>query len=87
MKWLVYSFNKIITLWEGLSSVQDLISDSPPLPWIQILTKLLQPKQNKIETTSTYFSREGNGNPLQYPCLENPMYGGAWKAACSPWGR
>ena len=24
---------------------------------------------------------EGNGNPLQYPCLENPMDGGAWKAA------
>ena len=22
--------------------------------------------------------REGNGNPLQYSCLENPMDGGAW---------
>ena len=22
--------------------------------------------------------REGNGNPLQYTCLENPMGGGAW---------
>ena len=21
---------------------------------------------------------KGNGNPLQYPCLENPMDGGAW---------
>ena len=21
---------------------------------------------------------EGNGNPLQYSCLENPMNGGAW---------
>jgi len=21
---------------------------------------------------------EGNGIPLQYPCLENPMDGGAW---------
>ena len=21
---------------------------------------------------------EGNGNPLQYSCLENPMEGGAW---------
>ena len=26
---------------------------------------------------------EGNGNPLQYSCLENPMDGGAW----CPWGR
>ena len=25
--------------------------------------------------------REGNGNPLQYSCLENPMDGVAWKAA------
>ena len=25
--------------------------------------------------------REGNGTPLQYPCLENPMGGGAWWAA------
>ena len=25
-------------------------------------------------------SREGNGNPLQYSCLENPMDQGAWWA-------
>ena len=23
---------------------------------------------------------EGNGNPLQYPCPENPMHRGAWQA-------
>ena len=23
---------------------------------------------------------EGNGNPLQYPCLENPMNRGSWQA-------
>ena len=23
---------------------------------------------------------EGNGNPLQYSCLKNPMDGGAWRA-------
>ena len=27
------------------------------------------------------YLREGNGTPLQYSCLENPMDGGAWKAA------
>ena len=27
-----------------------------------------------------YFG-EGNGTPLQYSCLENPMDKGAWKAA------
>ena len=26
-------------------------------------------------------SGEGNGNPLQYSCLENPMDRGAWEAA------
>ena len=29
---------------------------------------------------------EGNGNPLQYSCLENPMDGGTW-LGYSPWGR
>ena len=28
---------------------------------------------------------EGNGNPLQYSCLGNPMDGGAWQGY-SPWG-
>ena len=27
-----------------------------------------------------YSSGEGNGNPLQYSCLENPMDRGAWQA-------
>ena len=27
-----------------------------------------------------YRTGEGNGTPLQYSCLENPMDGGAWKA-------
>ena len=28
----------------------------------------------------TYYIGEGNGNPLQYSCLENPVDGGAWWA-------
>ena len=27
------------------------------------------------------YDGEGNGTPLQYSCLANPMDGGAWKAA------
>ena len=27
---------------------------------------------------SMVIHREGNGTPLQYSCLENPMDGGAW---------
>ena len=32
-------------------------------------------------SSSKILIREGNGNPLQYSCLENPMGGGAWWAA------
>ena len=31
---------------------------------------------------SARFPGEGNGNRLQYSCLENPIDGGAW----CPWG-
>ena len=30
---------------------------------------------------TSHLTGEGNGNPLQYSCLENPMEGGAWWAA------
>ena len=30
--------------------------------------------------TNVQVFREGNGTPLQYSCLENPMGGGAWWA-------
>ena len=29
---------------------------------------------------------EGNGTPIQYSCLENPMEGGRSLVGCSPWG-
>ena len=32
-------------------------------------------------TRGSIYIREGNGTPLQYSHLENPMDGGAWKAA------
>ena len=32
------------------------------------------------------FPGEGNGNPVQYSCLENPMDRGAWQPGYSPWG-
>jgi len=36
----------------------------------------------KRQITVVYrLNGEGNGTPLQYSCLENPMDGGAWKAA------
>ena len=39
-------------------------------------------KNNRQELFRTqYTPGEGNGTPLQYSCLENPMDGGAWWAA------
>ena len=34
-----------------------------------------------IKVDLELFSGEGNGTPLQYSCLENPIDGGAWWAA------
>ena len=34
--------------------------------------------KQKEMTSSKVFTGEGNGTPLQYSCLENPMDGGAW---------
>ena len=34
-----------------------------------------------FNTLSMFVIGEGNGTPLQYSCLENPMDGGAWWAA------
>ena len=31
-----------------------------------------------IKSVSALENGEGNGSPLQYSCLENPMDGGAW---------
>ena len=33
-----------------------------------------------LKTQVLSYFREGNGTPLQYSCLENPMDGGAWWA-------
>ena len=35
----------------------------------------------KHNWVTNHSSREGNGTPLQYSCLESPMDGGAWWAA------
>ena len=51
----------------------------------QVLLLLPFYKSEKIETQRSYTTSVvhylGNGTPLQYSCLENPMYRGAWWAA------
>ena len=69
------------------------------ISWLQSPSAvILEPKKIKSDTVSPSISHEvichevtcdtgeGNGTPLQYSCLENPMDGGAL-VGCSPWGR
>ena len=50
------------------------------LSYIQsIFTNML--KHNLIQKCLAGSLREGDGTPLRYSCLENPMDGGAWWAA------
>ena len=60
---------------------------TPPLSPL-IRSQRAPPPQGTRETSCYLFllppavaGREGNGTPLQYSCLENPMDGGAWWAA------
>ena len=58
------------------------------IPWTEEPGSLQSMGSRKLNTTERlhfHFSlsciREGNGNPLQCSCLENPRDGGAWQAA------
>ena len=41
----------------------------------------VKPHRSQNESVFYFEVGEGNGTPLQYSCLENPMDGGAWWAA------
>jgi len=47
---------------------------------VQGALKSIQHRSSKANTSghSAFFIGEGNGNPLQHSCLENPMDGGSW---------
>ena len=34
--------------------------------------------EKNLKKNAYIYTGEGNGTPLQYSCLENPMDGGAW---------
>ena len=54
---------KIITIYNQVHQAHKLLKCIDP----GLLFKLSRPQFG-----------EGNGTPLQYSCLENPMDGGAW---------
>ena len=61
--------SRVIT-WANMNHKCDWI-------WLCVLFLLKTENNYKIDR----FIGEGNGTPLQYSCLENPMDGGAWWAA------
>ena len=49
-----------------------------PNPETESISPALQ--ADSLTLSHTFIFGEGNGTPLQYSCLENPMNGGAWWA-------
>ena len=47
---------------------------------IQIHSPRDHARTQGVKVFSNLLSREGNGNPLQYSCQENPMERGTWRA-------
>ena len=65
--------NLINCLIQFISLVPFIPSALPLNFFFSYLSGIFQSSKQRI--------REDNGTPLQYSCLENPMDGGAWKAA------
>ena len=71
--------------WSGLPfpSPSDLPQPGfkPKCPALQADSLQSEPPEEQSFQIITNIRGEGNGTPLQYSCLENPMDRGAWKAA------
>ena len=51
--------------------------------WLRLLSPVCWPDSQLVQLVLLHAavrSREGNGNPLQYSCLENPLDRGTWLA-------
>ena len=46
----------------------------------QTVKNLPAVQETQVQSLVGKIPREGNGDPLQYSFLENPMYRGAWQA-------
>ena len=63
--------------------LQSVGSQRVGLEWMASLSFFSHGWSSRLSWSSLHYgwTREGNGTPLQYSCLENPMDGGAWWAA------
>ena len=77
-------FLKLSCFFDDPADVGNLISGSSAFSKTSLNIRkftvhiLLKPGLENFEHYFTSTCGEGNGKPLQYSCLENPMDGGAW---------
>ena len=75
--------NCLSFLWHLVQNPIKLVHKQMPFFSINLAKDSLMTHCNTflgIQEYQTSLSGEGNGNPLQYSCLENPMDKGAWWA-------
>ena len=75
---IVHGVAKSWTRWSDLHFTQDIYGASQ----LVLMVKNLPANAGGVGSIpgSGRSLGEGNGNPLQYPCLGNPMDRGAWRA-------
>ena len=71
--------HQALTLWASMLPLfsRAVMYDSA-ISWTVVYQAPLSMGFSRQKYQSTWPFGEGNGNPLQYSCLENPMGGGAW---------
>ena len=78
----VWSLGQKDTLEEGMATHSSILAWK--IPWMEEPGGLQSMGSLRVRhdwSTSLSHTGEGNGNPLQCSCLENPRDGGAWWAA------
>ena len=72
-KHLVFSVSRILAIWASLGA--------------QMAKNLPAMQETQVQSLGQEDPfGEGNGNPLQCSCRENPMDRGAWWVGGCPWG-
>jgi len=76
---------------DAIQPSHSLPSPSPPAPnpsqrqslfqWVNSSHEVAKVLEFQLQSLVASKFGEGNGNPRQYSCLENPMDGGAWESA------
>ena len=78
-RWSKVKFMFYMKQWEG-AATSLLLRKCPPLTTPNTDRCFCLPTNLRNKAFSITTVGEGNGTPLQYSCLENPMDGGAWWA-------